>query len=231
MDARVQTLAARLEDRRGKQVVFLSHCLLNENTRYLGGACRGGCVREIVDQCLAREIGIVQLPCPEQQAWGGVLKTRLLRMYGTQPAIVQRFRRLALPLMLAYTRRIYRRLARQVAADLADYRRAGFAVVAVVGVDGSPSCGVGRTLDMPRALERVARLDVESATRADMNRIVRQSVTGGSGLFIQALRKELARRHIAVPFLAHDLLAELDGRVSDVQLPPARHAPTHSGGV
>ena len=230
-DARVRALAARLVDRRGKQVVFLAHCLLNENTRYLGGACRGGCVREIVDQCLAREIGIVQLPCPEQRAWGGVLKSRLLRLYGTQRTIAYRMRRRALPLMLAYTRYMYRRLARRIAADVADYQQAGYTVIGIVGVDGSPSCGVARTLDMQRALECLAGLDIDSATSEEVNRIVRRSMTGGSGLFIQALRRELARRHIEVPFLAHDLFAELDGRVSDVQLPPAAPAPAGSGGV
>ena len=35
-----QLLLTRLADERGKQVVFVSHCLLNENTRYLGGAFR-----------------------------------------------------------------------------------------------------------------------------------------------------------------------------------------------
>ncbi len=67
---KTQILTQRLEDRRGKTVVFLSHCLLNENTRYLGGACWGGCVREILEACLVLEVGIVQMPCPEQQAWG-----------------------------------------------------------------------------------------------------------------------------------------------------------------
>ena len=42
--------------------MFLSHCLLNENTRYLGGACRPGAVHEVVQACLDGGLGIVQLP-------------------------------------------------------------------------------------------------------------------------------------------------------------------------
>ena len=44
-----ERLAQKATDARGRRVVFLSHCLLDENTRYLGGAGRPGCVREIVD--------------------------------------------------------------------------------------------------------------------------------------------------------------------------------------
>ncbi len=42
-------LSERLRDERGKRVVFVSHCLLNENTRYLGGAFHSGGVLEIVE--------------------------------------------------------------------------------------------------------------------------------------------------------------------------------------
>ncbi len=53
----VRLWTERLEDRRSRKVVFLSHCLLNENTRYLGGACREGCVEEIVQLCQQRGLG------------------------------------------------------------------------------------------------------------------------------------------------------------------------------
>jgi hypothetical protein len=92
------SLVEQFSDCRRRRIVVLSHCLLNENTRYPGGAGRGGCVREIVQRCLAADYGIVQLPCPEQQAWGGVLKRRLLRAFGLQQSHPQgyRFRRLLL---------------------------------------------------------------------------------------------------------------------------------------
>jgi len=65
-------------------VIFVAHCLLNENTRYLGGARCGGAVREIVQPCLEHDIGVVQPPCPEQHAWGGVLKRRFLFFHGSE---------------------------------------------------------------------------------------------------------------------------------------------------
>jgi len=73
-----QLLLERMEDGRSNRVIFVSHCLLNENTRYLGGAFRRGCMDEIVDAFQQEGLGIYQMRCPEQLAWGGVLKRRLL---------------------------------------------------------------------------------------------------------------------------------------------------------
>ena len=76
--------------------MFLSHCLLNEITRYLGGACRPGAVREVVQACLDGGLGIVQMPCPEQHAWGGVLKRRLLWFFGSDRTLPYRLRNVLL---------------------------------------------------------------------------------------------------------------------------------------
>ena len=75
--AKIHLLQEKLKDERGKTVVFLSHCLLNENTRYLGGACRKACVDELIDDLQKQGIGIVQMKCPEQKTWGGVLKREM----------------------------------------------------------------------------------------------------------------------------------------------------------
>jgi deazaflavin-dependent oxidoreductase (nitroreductase family) len=143
----VERLASRLGDARSGRVVLVSHCLLNENTRYLGGAGRPGCVPEVVQGCVDAELGMVQMPCPEQRVWGGVLKRHLLRAYGSPILKPRVLRGVVLPMALAYTRWRYRRLARTVADQVADYRRNGLEVAAVLAVDGSPSCGLERSLD------------------------------------------------------------------------------------
>jgi predicted secreted protein len=207
----VQTLLRRLEDSRSRRVVFLSHCLLNENTRYLGGACRGGGVRELVVPLIDAGIGIVQMPCPEQRVWGGVLKRLLLRAYGARGRPLYRLRRVLLAVFIWYTRFRYRRLARQVARQVEDYLASGFSVVGIVGVDGSPSCGVARTLDLGKASGLLAGIDVESVTAEEVNAIIRACIADGAGIFTAALREELGRRGRRLPYLGHDLIAELAG--------------------
>ncbi len=202
--------ASQLADRRGREVVFLSHCLLNENTRYLGGACERGASLPIVRLCLERGYGMVQMPCPEQHAWGGVLKRRLLRFFGSKATPLGRVRPAALPVLVWYTRRVCRRLARDVAAQMLDDESSGFDVVGVVGVDGSPSCGATRTIDVRRALDLVAELQ-PTATADDMNRIVLRSITAGRGIFVEELQAQLRRLRLDIPFFAFDLPSELAG--------------------
>ncbi len=215
---KLYTLTQRLEDSRSKKVVFLSHCILNENTRYLGGACTGGCVREIIEQCLAKEVGMVQMPCPEQHAWGGVMKRLLLVTYGTKGTLMYQLYRILLPLMLIYTKFIYQRLAKQTAKQIRDYIASGYSVIGVVGIDGSPSCGVVKTLEVCKSFDLIANVNVELITVECMNTITRQCLKDGQGLFITTLQKELEKRQIEVPFLGHDLIAELDGKMSNVEI-------------
>ena len=118
--------------------------------------------------------------------------------------------------VLAYTRLVYRRLARQTARRVADYRDSGLDVVGIVGVDGSPSCGVTRTIDLSRALDHLCDTDPDTITVAEMTAIVRDAGAPGRGLYIEALQRQLHRRGLEVPYLAHDLLAELDGQPSTV---------------
>lgn len=216
---KVQSLQRSLKDRRSGKVIFLSHCILNENTRYLGGACRAACIREIVEQCLDQDIGIVQMPCPEQHAWGGVAKRLMLLAYGAKGTFFYRTLSLFLPLFLVYTRVIFRRLARETAGQIRDYLASGFSVIGVMGIDGSPSCGVSKTLDMRRSFESAACIDVESVTVERMNSIITEALIDGRGIFMEMLQDELGKRLIHVPFTAHDLIAEIQGIQSSAAIP------------
>jgi uncharacterized protein YbbK (DUF523 family) len=205
-------LVEQVHDSRGRRVIFLAHCLLNENTRYLGGACYAGCVPELVERCVADRLGMVQMPCPEQCAWGGVLKPLLLAVYGLRyrSRLLFVLRRPLLALFLWHTRRVYRGLARRVAAEVSNYVGSGMEVTTIVGVDGSPSCGVSTTLQWQMALEGLARLRPASLTGDTVNGVVRAAAIAGEGLFTAMLRAELLRRGVDVRFSAHDLLAELN---------------------
>jgi predicted secreted protein len=160
-NSREFALSERLDDARGRQVAFVSHCLLNENTRYLGGAFRPGGVAEVIDELVSRGVGICQMPCPEQQAWGGVLKRRMLRAYGARGTVLYHFRRLLLRLFMLYTRLEYWRLARQVVSQIADYERSGFEVIGIVGVGASPYASRWRSIRSSRRTTCNARAEIE----------------------------------------------------------------------
>jgi len=207
-----QLLLERLKDERSKRVIFVSHCLLNENTRYLGGAFHRGCVDELVDGFQQEGLGIYQMRCPEQQAWGGVLKRHVLPFYGSKGTILYRFRHVLLPLFLWYTRGIYRRLAKEVVRDIEDYVRSGFEVVGIVGVGGSPSYGVWNNLDLRCSLEAVAMCPIAKCDRRLVNEeAVAACLKEGEGLFIAAIQRQLQHKRITIKWYEHDLLSEIRG--------------------
>jgi uncharacterized protein YbbK (DUF523 family) len=192
---------------------LVSHCLLNQNTRYAGGATRSGAVAELADELIGAGYGLHQLPCPERLAWGGVLKRHTLRLYDSKGGPLYPLRGVLLRAFVWWTRIVYWRLARQVVRDVIDYERSGVAVAGIVGIGASPSCGVTTTLDLRASLEVVAACPAAAMTRDVMNE---QAVLGcrraGEGLFIKALDRRLKHRRITVPALEHDLAAELHGK-------------------
>lgn len=204
--ARISRLQTQLADARSQKVAFVSHCLLNQNVRYLGGAVTEAAVDEIVDQMRASAIGVVQMPCPEQLVWGGVLKRRMLSLYGSPLARSPAGRRLLARVVRLWTVSRYRGLARQVAAQIRDYLDSGCDVIEIVGVGPSPSCGVMTTVALGGALQTMARCDPRTLTPAIVNRdVVAANVIAGRGIFIDQLDRQLARRRINVPLRQHTL--------------------------
>lgn len=204
-------LSERLKDERGKRVVFVSYCLLNENTRYLGGAFHSGAVPEIVE-LQRRGVGIHQMRCPERQAWGGTLKRLMIPAYGSKGTRLYRLRTPLLKLFVWYTRLVYWRLARVVVSDIEDYERSGVSVVAIVGVGASPSCGVTTTLDLRRSFEVIASCPLTELDRETINRTaIADCRIAGEGLFLRTLKRQLARKKASIPFAEYDLVAEMHG--------------------
>lgn len=113
---------------RKKQIVLLAHCILNQNARVLGSASHPGAVTDVVNALVEAGVGIIQLPCVETTHFG------VHRWAGTQ-------KQFATP---SYRKRALEELE-PIVADLAEYQRAGYKVLAVVGIEGSPTCGVFRT--------------------------------------------------------------------------------------
>jgi hypothetical protein len=172
----------------------------------------------VIEHIMDQGVGMVQMPCPEQQEWGGVLKTRMLALYGRRARAFPGVVKALVPVGLLYVRRAYRVMARMLAAQIDDYVSSGFTVVGIVGIDGSPTCGVRTTVDITGFVDDMLHADYEMLTPGDQNAWVRKHARNGQGLFVQELERALQARHLRVPLLAHDLFRELEGRSSDVRI-------------
>jgi len=116
-------------DARGNRVVFVAHCLLNQNAKVRGLAGTPGIVAPLVEVLLRTGVGVVQLPCPEVAEYG--------------PG-----RPLGNDTRDQYDHPAYHRTCHAIAEEAAKLARAhledGCRVVACLGVEGSPSCSVHR---------------------------------------------------------------------------------------
>lgn len=111
-----------------KKVVFVPHCILNQNVRAVGNEKSNGTIKEIVNFFAEAEVGIVQLPCPEVEFDGGLdrqLKTKE-----------------------NYNNEIYRKCCREISLkilkEVRKYLDKEYKVVGILGVEFSPTCAVYR---------------------------------------------------------------------------------------
>ena len=121
-------------DGRSRRVVFLAHCLLNQNAISDGTAEVPAAHREILRTVLDARVGVVQLPCPGY-AWGWIIGPK----GGERPVVAENTRiRRAMGQPEASAR--LRELTDQVVWQIREYQKHGFAVLGIVGVDRSPCC-------------------------------------------------------------------------------------------
>jgi predicted secreted protein len=134
---------AVFQDARSKKVVFLAHCILNQNARIDTCATNAAFIPGIVEFFAQRQVGIVQCPCPELEVlglgrqgqdcnvWDGSYRHEDGEVYDqlTAPEGKEKLREMA-------QRMVY---------QIEQYRKHGFQVLGMLGIETSPSCGFGWT--------------------------------------------------------------------------------------
>jgi predicted secreted protein len=129
------------EDARSKTLVFVAHCFLNQNSISDGTADYPALFREVVDVLVENNVGIVQMPCPETICLG------LDRgdPAGSSRPVIEENTRIRAQLETDAAASTIKRLVDHVVFQAVEYRKHGFDVKGVIGVNRSPSCGVDTT--------------------------------------------------------------------------------------
>ncbi len=146
------------------RVVILAHCILNQATRARwdgGGATRTeGAIKEIITPLLEHGVGIIQMECPEQTLYGNPRPPKSKDDYDT-PEFKKKCREIA-------------ERAMQTIENSAPE------LIAALGFEGSPSCGVGRTT------RTIKGSHAESP---------------GEGHLIEAIRQEMRKKGLDAPII------------------------------
>lgn len=117
-----------LEDVRSDKLVFISHCILNQNAKVRGIANFPGAVRPLVELLLDSGTGIYQMPCPEMTYLGAMRWGYVKDQYNN-------------PMF----RRHCQAIADQVLDQVEDYRRCRYRISGFIMLDASPVCGLKKT--------------------------------------------------------------------------------------
>jgi len=158
------------EDKRSKQVLLTAHCVLNQNAKIDRCAHYPGMIKEVTAILIEIGVGIVQMPCPELLYLG--LDRQVER--GAPTTIESEDTRVGQRMVEDRGKTLCREIANDLVYQMEEYRQNGFEVVGIVGINGSPTCGVETTWSNDQE-ER------------------------GSGVFIQMLEEECRRRDICLP--------------------------------
>jgi predicted secreted protein len=126
------------DDKRSKKVVLVAHCVFNQNAKIDRCAHYPGMAREIVDALMNAGIGIVQMPCPE------LLHLGLDRQVdpGAAVTVESEDTRVAQRMNEEPARALCREIAAGFVYQIREYKKNGFEVLGVIGINGSPTCGV-----------------------------------------------------------------------------------------
>ena len=129
------------DDHRSKKVIILAHCLLNQNAISDGTADFPSQFKEIIDLLMTNHIGMIQLPCPELLCLG---LDRSDQNGANRPLLTENTRIRGLMNKKGNVE-ILQHKAEEIVMQIQEYRKHGFQVLGLIGVDRSPSCGIETT--------------------------------------------------------------------------------------
>ncbi|RJS91011.1 DUF523 domain-containing protein [Candidatus Bathyarchaeota archaeon] len=168
-------------DKRSRRIVIVSHCILNQNAKLEGIASWRGLIEPVVEVLWKSGVGIIQMPCPEMLYEG-----------------IRRFDKSVEQYSCPAFRKLCERIAEDVVDQVEDYLDNGYKVLAILAIDGSPSCGYNLTQSAPEWRGLVAGRNLKKV------RYIK-----GRGVFMEILEKKLSEKGIQIPFLGIPEIPEL----------------------
>ncbi|MFQ6069840.1 MAG: hypothetical protein ACE5LC_04860 [Candidatus Aminicenantales bacterium] len=113
------------QDKRSGKIIVVSHCILNVHSLEDNLALYPGLEEEVFQLLIRKGVGIYQIPCPEVELQG-IFRKALPKDSYEHPKI----------------RETYRKLSEAITETLGWYVKKGYEIRAVLGAEGSPSCGI-----------------------------------------------------------------------------------------
>ena len=174
MDKKTSQNTPQFKDVRSKKVMIVAHCILNQNSRIDTCALAPSACPKIPEYLIKNEVGIIQWPCLEFNFLGlgrqgqdcGVLDGSYQHEDG------EVYDQMSVP----EGRKYLKNVADNLVFQIKEYIKYGFQVLGILGIPGSPTCGVDFSYY--------------------------KTMTPGKGTFIEELIKALEANELDIPIRA-----------------------------
>jgi len=178
--------------KRNKEIILLSHCILNSNSKVEELSSYAAIIPEIVNMLIEKKIGIIQLPCPEMTVYG-VKRWGHVREQFDTPFFREKCREIIKPIMY----------------QLINYVSNGYKITGLIGIDGSPSCGVYKSCSGDWGGELSTNIDI--SRKLDTLKFISKP-----GIFIDELKELFNINNLIIPFAAIDEI-DVKGSISNIK--------------
>jgi len=115
-----------------KRIIAVSHCIFNKHSKVESTSPKDPDTTKLLSYLLDKNIGIIQLPCPE------------MHMYG-----IKRWGHVKEQFDTPFFRETSRELLKPFGLQVKDYTNNGYDLIGIIGIEGSPSCGAFNTCKGP----------------------------------------------------------------------------------
>lgn len=163
--------------KRKKKIILIAHCWLNINAKVYGLAEESGGLA-LIGELIEKGYGIIQLPCIEMAMYGSQ-RWGIVYEQNDFPEFRNKCKELLLPII----------------SQVADYYTKGYEIRAVIGADGSPTCGVNIIPSGSCGGEFNEYNDYQG-------NIERVKIVAGRGVMMEELEKLLRQYDIKTSFYA-----------------------------
>ncbi len=160
------------DDARSKKIIFVAHCMLNQNSISDGTAEYPGSIQEIFRLIIDSNIGIVQMPCPELLCLG----LDRGNTEGSKSPVVEENTRIRAQMKKYLMQNKINKLVKNLVFQISEYNNHGFEILGIIGINRSPSCGVDTTSDHSKEIS-------------------------GRGIFIGLLNKALQNQGLSIKII------------------------------
>lgn len=168
-----------------EKIIFLSHCILNKSSKVKNygrekNIAKEEKIKSLIKCIMDNNISIIQLPCPELTCYGIKRWGHVKEQFDT-------------PHFRKHCREIFSIYLEQIE----EYTNNGYEVLGIVGIDGSPSCGVNRTCG--------GNWGGELSCNDELQNIVESiKMVNEKGIFMEEIKKILEEKQLNINIIGLD---------------------------